>query len=105
MLKRDLGEIVRAETISVIKGSEYDLHLPFGAMAWVRFHADSGRTVIILTKKTRVEMIRQVGDERFIMFWHASLVGGIVGRKQGVEKTMEFASAYEADIANLHGPI
>ena len=40
-----------------------------------------------------------------MIFWHASLVGWMVCRKQGVEKTVEFASAYETDVADLHGPI
>ena len=40
-----------------------------------------------------------------MIFWHAELVGWIVCWKQGVEKAMEVASAYETDVANLHGPI
>jgi hypothetical protein len=40
-----------------------------------------------------------------MIFWHAELVGWIIGWKQGVEKTMEVAPAYETDIANLHGPM
>jgi hypothetical protein len=51
-------------------------------------------------------MIQQGRDEGFIMFWYAELlVRWIVCWKQGVEKTMEFASAYETDIPDLHGPI
>jgi hypothetical protein len=38
-------------------------------------------------------------------FWHAELVGWMVCWKEGVEKTMEIASAYETDIAYLNGPI
>ena len=75
-------------------------------VAWVRFYADSGRTVIIATKRICVEMIQHVGDEGFMIFWNAELiVGWIICWKQGIEKTMEFASAYETDVANFHGPI
>ena len=71
-------------------------------IAWVRFHADPARTIMIAIKRTTVKMIRQVGDERFIIFWHAALVGWIVCWKQGVEKAMEFAIAYKTNVANLH---
>ena len=51
-------------------------------------------------------MIRQVGDEGFMIFWHTELLmGWIVCRKQSVEKPIKFASAYETDVANLHGLI
>jgi hypothetical protein len=40
-----------------------------------------------------------------MIFWHASLVGWIVCWKQGIEKTMKFAPAYETNVADLHGPI
>ena len=50
-------------------------------------------------------MIQQGGNEGFMIFWHASLMGWIVRWKEGIEETMEFASSYETDIANLHGPI
>jgi hypothetical protein len=87
-----------------MKGSECESRLP-GMMTRVNFHADPGRTVIIAIERIRVEMIRQCGDEGFMIFWHSSLVGWVVCWKQGVEKAMEFASAYEADIANLRGAI
>ena len=74
-------------------------------IAWVRLYADPSGTVIIAIKRINVEMIQQVGYEGLMIFWHAEFVGWIVRGKQGVEKTMEIASAYEADIANLHGPI
>jgi hypothetical protein len=74
-------------------------------IAWVRLYDDPGRTVIITIERFRVEMIGQFGDQGFIMFWHAELVRRIVCWKEGVEKTMEIASAYETDIAYLHGPI
>ena len=37
-----------------------------------------------------------------MIFWHAVLVGWIVFWKQGVEKTIESAFAYETNVANLH---
>ena len=37
-----------------------------------------------------------------MIFWHAALVGWIVCWKQGVEKTMKFASAYGTNVANLY---
>jgi hypothetical protein len=40
-----------------------------------------------------------------MIFWHSSLMGWMVCWQQGVEKTVEFASAYEADIADLHRPV
>jgi hypothetical protein len=74
-------------------------------IAWVSFHADPGRTIMIASTRTYVKVIRQVGGERFMIFRHAVLVGWIVFRKQGVEKTVESASAYETNVANLHGLI
>ena len=74
-----------------MKGSECESHLPKGMIARVRLHADPGRTVIISTNKTRVEMIRESGDEGFMIFWHTELVGWIACWKQGVEKTMKTA--------------
>jgi hypothetical protein len=37
-----------------------------------------------------------------MVFWYAGLVGWMVRRKEGIEKAMESASAYETDVANLH---
>ena len=87
-----------------MKISEYESQLP-GIIAWVRLYADPSRTVIIASKKIRVEMIRYIGDERLMIFWHTKLVRWIIYWKQGVEKTMEFAPARETDIANLHGHV
>jgi hypothetical protein len=47
-------------------------------------------------------MIRNFGNEWFMIVWHAALVGWIVFWKQDIEKTMEFAFAYESNVANLH---
>jgi hypothetical protein len=74
-------------------------------IAWVRLHADPGRTEIILTEKPGVKMIWRCGNEGLMIFWHASLVGWIVCWKQSVEKTMKFSSAYEANVSDLYGPI
>jgi hypothetical protein len=61
---------------------------------------------MIAPKRTCIEMIRKGRDEGFMVFWHAKrAVGWVVFWKQSVEKTIEFASAYKADIADLHGLI
>jgi hypothetical protein len=73
-------------------------------ISWVRLYTDPGRTVIIAIKRILVEMIRQFGDEGLMMFRDAELVRWMVCWKQGIEETMEVASTYETDIANLHGP-
>jgi len=36
-------------------------------------------------------------------FWYARPVGWMVRRKKSVEKSVEFASAYETDVSNLDG--
>ena len=74
-------------------------------IAWVKIHADSGRTIMIATQRARVEMIRHGGDKRFIIFWHAELVGWMICWKQGIEETVEFASTYETNVADLYRPI
>ena len=71
-------------------------------IAWVRLHGDPGRTIMIASKRTSVKVIRKVGKEWFMTIWHAVLVGWMVCWKQGVEKTMKFAAAYETNVANLH---
>jgi hypothetical protein len=73
-------------------------------IARVSFHTDPSRTVIIAIKRIRVEMMYRCRDKRFMVFWNSELVGWVVCWKQCVEKTMEFASAYEADVTNLHRP-
>jgi hypothetical protein len=50
-------------------------------------------------------MVGQTGDKRLMIFWYAEPVGWMVRRKERVEKTMESASAYETDVANLHRAI
>ena len=60
---------------------------------------------MIATERTGVEMFGQGGYEGFMIFWYAELVGWIVCWKQGVEKGIKSASAYETDVADLHGPI
>ena len=74
-------------------------------IARIRIYADPGRTIMITAQKTRVEMIQRGGDKRLIIFWHAELVGWMIGWKQGVEKTVEFASTYKTDVADLYRPI
>jgi hypothetical protein len=74
-------------------------------IAWIRLYGDPGRTVMFALKRIRVVITRPGGDEGFMTIWRAEVVGRMVLWKQGVEKTMEFASAYETDIANLYGLI
>jgi hypothetical protein len=74
-------------------------------IAWVSFHADSGQTMIIGTKRALIDTIQQTGDQWFIIFRHAELVGWIICWKQSVEETVEFAPAYETDITDLYGLI
>ena len=71
-------------------------------MGRIRLHADPGRRIITTAKRIYLKMIRQLGDEWFIIFWHTALVGRIVFGKQCVEKTTEFAFANETNVANLH---
>jgi hypothetical protein len=74
-------------------------------IAWVSLNLDSGRTVVIATKRNCGDMIRQGGDEGLMVFWHTELLGCIVCWKQGAEKSVESALAYETNVADLHGPI
>ena len=76
-----------------------------GMIAWISFNLDSGRTVVIATKRNCGDMNRHGGDEGFMIFWHAELLGWIICRKQGTEKKVESALAYETDVPDLHGPI
>jgi hypothetical protein len=50
-------------------------------------------------------VVRKTGDKRLMIFWNTVLVGRMVRRKEGVEKAVESPSAYEPDVANLHGTI
>jgi len=60
---------------------------------------------MVATKRTLADMtILQIGDKLFIIFWHAKVLGFIVCGKEGVEKAVEFAHAYETDVADFHGP-
>jgi hypothetical protein len=49
-------------------------------IAWVRIHGDPYplRTVIIPTKRTNADMIRNRGNKGLVIFWHTELVGWIV---------------------------
>jgi len=61
---------------------------------------------MVATKRTVADMtILQIGDKSFIILWHAKVLGFIVCGKEGVEKAVEFAHAYETDVADFHGPI
>ena len=58
-----------------------------------------------VTARGMDNVIGEIGDERFMIFWYTILVGWMVRREESVEKTVESAFAYEADVANLHGAI
>jgi len=49
-------------------------------------------------KKTGADMM-WIEDKGFVIFWYVRLL--ILGT-QGIEKAVEFAVAYEADITDLH---
>ena len=57
------------------------------------------------TERAMDNMVGQFEDQWFMIFWDAGLVGWMVRRKKGIEKSVESASAYEADIAYLHDAI
>jgi hypothetical protein len=60
---------------------------------------------MVATKRTVADMtILQIGDKSFIILWHAKVLRFIVCGKEGVEKAVEFAHAYETDVADFHGP-
>jgi hypothetical protein len=69
---------------------------------WFRHHADSGRTVMVGTKRTVVDMIRKIGEKLFVILWHVGL--SFCGT-QSIEKTVKSATAYKTDIANFHRPV
>ena len=48
-------------------------------------------------------VIGQAGYKWFVILWYAGLVGRMVCGKEGIEKSVESALAYEADIADFHG--
>jgi hypothetical protein len=50
-------------------------------------------------------MVGQTGNKRLMVFWYTELVGRMVRGKESIEKAVESASAYETDVANLHGEI
>jgi len=55
------------------------------------------------TKRTRVDMIRQVRDKRYMVLWHAELVGWMIRRKKGIEKAVELSPAHETNVTDFHG--
>ena len=54
------------------------------------------------TEHAADDMIGQFGDEWFMMFWYAGLVGWMIRRKESIEKAVESAFTYETDVANLN---
>ena len=60
---------------------------------------------MIGTQSTADNVIGQLGNKRFMIFWYTEGVGWVVRGKKSVEKTVESAFADETNIANLHGTI
>ena len=48
-------------------------------------------------------VIRQAGVKWLVILWYTELVGWMVCGKEGIEKSVESALAYEANIADFHG--
>jgi len=63
------------------------------------------RIVVIRLDGANVDMFRWGEGKRLMILWYAELLGWVVCRKQSIEKTVEFASAYIAYVADLHGTI
>jgi hypothetical protein len=61
---------------------------------------------MVRSEGTGVDMFRCIRDKGFVMLWNAeSAMGGVICRKQSVEKSVEFSFAYITDIANFYRAI
>lgn len=61
---------------------------------------------MVRSEGTGVDMFRCVRDKGLIMLWNAeSAMGGVVCRKQSIEKSVEFPLTLITNIANFHRPI
>jgi hypothetical protein len=50
-----------------------------------------------------IDMIWDVGNKWFMMFWERdSVMGWVVRGEQSVEKTMKFALTYISDVTKIH---
>ena len=83
------------------------LRLPIGELFRYSIrYRDPIRTVMVRSEGTGVDMFRCVRDKRFIMLWNAEFaMGGVIRRKESIEKSVEFPFAYITDIANFHRAI
>jgi hypothetical protein len=72
---------------------------------FISFHIDPGRTEIRGADYAAANMVGQAGDKRFMIFWYTEFVGWMICRKESIEKAVESTSAYEPDIADLHGTV
>jgi hypothetical protein len=102
VLEWNLPKVIRAVTISGMKSPDREPQLPKGMVFWFGLYGDSGRTVMVGTKRTFGDMVWKLGDKFFMTIWHVGL--SFCGT-QSIEKTVKSALAYETDIADFHRPI
>jgi hypothetical protein len=58
---------------------------------------------MVRLKCAPVDMIRDVGDKWFVMFWERdSVMGWVVRRVKSVKKAVEFSLAYITDVAKVY---
>ena len=79
------------------------LQVPRGPKVWHCGDVDPRRTVMAGAEYARKNVIGQAGYKWLVIFWYAGPVGRMVCGKEGIEKSVEPALAYEADIADFHG--
>jgi hypothetical protein len=86
-----------------MKTSDYEWKLPRSTCVWFQLYINFARTVVAAIKRTRVDMIHQSRDKRFIILWYTKVVGWMIRRKKGIEKAVESPPAHDANVADFHG--
>jgi hypothetical protein len=90
--------------MSVVKILNKVRQIPRGTNAWFSDRdVDPGRAVMAGAECAMTNMIGEFGDKWFMIFRYTELVRWMVRGKEGIEKTVESAFTYEANISNLHG--
>lgn len=79
------------------------MQVPRGPKVWPGGDIDPSRTVMAGAEYAMKNVIGQAGYKWFVIFWYAGMMGWMVCGKEGIEKSVESALAYEADIADFHG--
>src|SRR5712691_4235688 len=97
MLERDLTRAVWAKTISAMDHSDCEPQLPRRVKAPFRNHSDSVRAVTPAIERALGNTMWGLGDKFLETLWHLLAFG-----RQGIEKEVEFAPAYEANVADFH---